>query len=540
MNRESSGARLSVWNALFASVADEMGITLGRAGHSPNIRERRDYSCAVFDASGEMVAQAAHIPVHLGAMPEAIRSVQGLAPWQPGDIAIVNDPYLGGTHLPDISLVAPVFWEGEVVAFVSNRAHHADIGGMTAGSMPAATELYQEGLIIPPLRLYDAGRLNEALMALILRNVRTPDERRGDFDAQMGAIRTGARRLQQLLERYGAAEVLAGMAALKDYSERLTRAAIAAIPNGTYTADDVVEAPDGALLPLRLAVTIDGGDITFDFTGTAPEQEASLNAVAAVTRSAVAYCVRCLLPGDLPSNEGCFRPIHTVLPEGSLVNARPQRAVSAGNVETSQRITDVALGALSQALPGRIPAASSGTMNNFTFGGRRADGTPFAYYETIPGGAGGGPGRPGASGIQTHMTNTANTPVESLETLLPIRVWRFHLRDGSGGGGLHPGGDGVVKEIEFLADADTAVVSQRRATAPPGSEGGDAGAPGRNTLIGQDGTEEELPAIVQRRARPGEHIRIETPGGGGWGPPRPDLNQAPRAATGIDAPRRMA
>lgn len=512
-------ARLSVWNALLGSVADEMGATLGLTGHSPNIRERRDYSCAVFDAGGEMVAQAAHIPVHLGAMPEAVRAVRTLAPWEPGDIAIVNDPYLGGTHLPDISLVAPVFLDGEVIGFVSNRAHHADIGGMSAGSMPVATELYQEGIIIPPLKLYEAGRRNEALFELILRNVRTPDERRGDFDAQMGAIRTGEQRLLALARRYGAGELARQMAALKDYTERLTRAAITEMPDGIYAADDVMEAPDGDLLPVKVSLTVQGDAITVDFTGTAPEQRASINAVAAVTRSAVAYCIRCLLPGDTPSNEGGFRPIRFVLPAGSLVNARPQRAVSAGNVETSQRITDVVLRALAGAMPGKIPAASAGTMSNFTYGGIDDAGRAFAYYETIPGGAGGGPARPGVSGIQTHMTNTANTPVEAIEAVHPIRIRRFSLREGSGGDGRNRGGDGVVKEVEFLVDADVAIIGDRRVVGPYALAGGEPGQPARNTLILPGGDEQTLPGYVQLHVRKGGSVRIETPGGGGWGPP---------------------
>ncbi|MGK2966873.1 MAG: hydantoinase B/oxoprolinase family protein [Tepidiformaceae bacterium] len=512
-------ARLSVWNALLASVADEMGITLGRTGHSPNIRERRDYSCAVFDRDGATVAQAAHIPVHLGAMPEAVRAVAALAPWHPGDIAIVNDPYIGGTHLPDVSLVAPVFFGGELVAFLSNRAHHADIGGMAPGSMPVATELYQEGMIIPPLRLYDAGRLNEELFAIILRNVRTPEERRGDFAAQIGSIRTGERRLLDLFERYGADEVFERMADLQAYAERLTRAAIAAIPDGAYEAEDVLESPDGALIPIRARVTVEGSTITVDFTGSAPAQAASLNAVRAVTASAVSYCVRCLLPDDAPSNEGGFRPIRLVLPPNSIVNADPPHAVSAGNVETSQRIGDVVFRALAMALPGRIPAASSGSMNNFTFGGTRPDGSPFAYYETIPGGSGGGPAHRGESGIQTHMTNTANTPVEALETVFPIRVHRFDLRDDSGGAGLHAGGDGVVKEVEFLVDAGITVISERRQVQPYGLEGGSGARTGANSLVHPDGEVEPIPAKVERRIAAGTRVRIETPGGGGWGTP---------------------
>jgi N-methylhydantoinase B len=512
-----SPARLAVWNALLASIADEMGTTLVRTGHSPNIRERKDYSCAVFGPDGEMVAQAAHIPVHLGAMPEAVRAVGELAPWSPGDVAIVNDPYLGGTHLPDVSLIAPVFWQDELIGFVSNRAHHSDIGGMSAGSMPVSTELYQEGVIIPPLRLYRASVLNEELYALILRNVRTPDERRGDFDAQLGAIRTGERRFQALAERYGVAGLHTQTAALKSYAERLTRATIGDIPDGTYSATDSMETSGGGLLPVKVAVTVNGDGVIVDFEGTAAQQRSSVNAVAAVTRSAVAYCVRCLLPRHTPSNHGCFRPIDVRLPERSLVNASPQGAVSAGNVETSQRITDVVMRALAQALPDRIPAASAGTMSNFTYGGIDTEGRPFAYYETIPGGAGAGPNGPGEHAIQTHMTNTGNTPTESLELTFPIRVWRFERRTGSGGAGLHRGGDGVIKEVEFLVDTDVAVIGDRRVGSPYGLSGGSNGASALNELVRADGSSELLPGYVQRRFEAGERLRISTPGGGGWG-----------------------
>ena len=514
-------ARLAIWNALLASAAEEMGVTLWRTAHSPNIRERRDFSCAVFDASGEMVAQAAHIPVHLGAMPESVAAVSALAPWADGDVAIVNDPYLGGTHLPDVTLVAPVFAGGALIGFVANRAHHADIGGMSAGSMPVSTELYQEGMIIPPLKLREHGVTNDALFALILRNVRTPEERRGDFDAQLGALRTGAARLEGLAARYGSEELARWMEALQDYAERLTRAALAAVPDGVYQAEDVMEGEGRDLLPVRARVEVVGDEIAVDFAGTAPEQAASINAVAAVTRSAVAYCVRCLLPADAPSNEGVFRPIHIVMPEGSLVNARPQRAVSAGNVETSQRITDAVLAALAQALPKRIPAASAGTMSNFTFGGMHAAGRPFAYYETIPGGAGAGPSGPGESGIQTHMTNTANTPVEAIESSFAVRVRRFELCTDSGGNGAQRGGDGVVREIEFLGDADVSLIGDRRRVGPPGAQGGEAAAPAENALIRSDGEREALPGMVQRTLGPGDRIEIRTPGGGGWGRPKP-------------------
>lgn len=510
-------AELTVWNGLLASVAEEMGVTLGLTAHSPNIRERRDYSCALFDGEGELVAQAAHIPVHLGSMPAAVHAVAALGPWRPGDIAIVNDPFLGGTHLPDVTLVQPFFWRGRVVAFLANRAHHADVGGMTPGSMPPSEEVYQEGVIIPPLRLFAAGRRNEELFELILRNVRTPEERRADFDAQVGALRTGERRLRALFERYGARAVTSAMRALQRYTERLTRAAIAAIPDGSYRATDVVEAPDGALLPLELTLRVDGEVATFDFTGTAPQHPSSFNAVAAVTKSAVAYCVRCLLPPHAPSNAGFFRPLRFVLPEGSLVNARPPAAVSAGNVETSQRVVDVVLRALAQAIPDQVPAASCGTMTNLTFGGAWPGGSRFAYYETIPGGAGAGPHGPGEPALQTHMTNTANTPVEVVERSFPVRVWRFEVRPDSGGTGLHRGGDGVVKELEFLAPVRVAVVANRHATAPWGLNGGSPGKPGRTTVRRASGAVEELGSTAEVRLREGDRLVIETPGGGGYG-----------------------
>ena len=515
----SDAARIGVWNALLASVAEEMGVTLGLSSFSPNIRERRDYSCGMFDAEGRMVAQAAHIPVHLGAMPEAVRSVQVLAPWAEGDIAIVNDPFLGGTHLPDISLVMPVFWEGELVAFLSNRAHHADVGGMTAGSMPLSNEIYQEGVIIPPLKLYEAGKRNDALMQLIVRNVRTPEERLGDFESQLAALRTGEARVHALCERYGTSELSGAMDLLLDYTARLTRAAIADIPDGAYDAEDWLEMPSGKDVAIRLRLTVSGDSATFDFTQSEVQQPASLNAVEAVTKSAVSYCIRCLLPADTPSNEGGFAPLTFEFTPGTVVSARPPAAVSAGNVETSQRITDVVFEALSKALPGRIPAASAGTMSNLTFGGVRADGTPFAYYETIPGGAGAGAGGDGTSGIQTHMTNTANTPVEAMERSLPVRIRRFELRNDSGGDGGHRGGDGVVKELEALEPMDVSLIGDRRRHGPPGTNGAAAGEAGADHVLREDWAREDVPGQVRTKLLPGERFHIETPGGGGWNSP---------------------
>lgn len=513
-------ADLAIANAVLASVAEEMGEALGRTAFSPNIKERRDFSCAVFDAAGQMVSQAAHIPVHLGAMPAAVRAVMTLAPFAPGDVLAVNDPFLGGTHLPDVTTVAPVFFEGErePIGFVATRAHHADIGGIAPGSMPVARELLQEGLIIPPIRLVRAGEIEESALALIVRNSRAPEERRGDFRAQLASTALGARRLDAVAARFGLEGLRARFEGLLAHGERVIRAVIAGIPDGRYTFEDRLEVRvDG--LAIRLALEVTGNEAHFDFTGTDPEtEEASVNAVAAVTRSACYYVLRCLAGPDAPANEGCYRPARFTLPERSVVNAGPPRAVSAGNVETSQRITDVALGALALALPGRIPAASSGTMNNLTIGGfDRARGRPYAYYETIAGGAGGGPLRAGRSGVHTHMTNTMNTPLEALPLAYPFTVERYELRPGTGGAGRHRGGDGVVREYRFHDEATVTIVSERRRFAPWGLAGGEPGAVGRNTLLRVDGTVVDLGARAEVRVAAGDRVRIETPGGGGWG-----------------------
>ncbi len=515
-----SAAQLSVANALLAAVAEEMGAVLGRTALSPNIKERRDYSCAVFDPEGQLVAQAAHIPVHLGAMPEAVRAALPLAPFRPGDIVVLNDPYLGGTHLPDITMVSPVFVGRRLVGFVASRAHHADVGGVAPGSMPLARELWQEGLIIPPVRLVAGGHLQRDVLALILRNVRTPQERMGDLEAQMAAQRLGEERLGELARRLGPRRLLSLMAALQDYAERMTRAAIARIPDGRYSFQDYLD-DDGLShepLPIRVTVEVQGDRMHVDFTGTAPERPSSINAVAAVTRSAVYYVVRCLLDEAVPANEGCFRPLSLTLPEGSLVNARPPRAVSAGNVETSQRIVDALLGALAQALPHLIPAASQGTMNNVAMGGWDARrGTPFTYYETIGGGAGAGPHGPGLDAVHSHMTNTMNTPVEALEMAYPLRVLEYRVRRGSGGPGRHRGGDGIVRTYEFLCPTTVTIVSERRRFPPWGLQGGGPGQPGRHRLRRADGQEVPLPSKCQVEVGPGDRLTIETPGGGGWG-----------------------
>jgi len=520
MQHQEDPAEIAIFNALFASVAEEMGVTLGRTAHSPNIKERRDYSCAIFNAAGDLVAQAAHIPVHLGAMPTSIRAVRSLAPFEPGDVAIVNDPYLGGTHLPDVTLASPIFAGVQLAGFVASRAHHADIGGMSPGSMPVARELWQEGLIIPPLRLARAGVVDQSLYSLILRNVRSPEQSRGDFDAQLAANRIGERRFVELVDRYGLTTVESRMDGLLDYAERMTRAALRAVPSGTYQFEDALD-NDGESdepVPIKVSLTIVDGTMHCDFTGTAAERPASVNAVASVTRSAVYYCVRCLLDEAVPANEGCFRPVTFTLPERSLVNASPPHAVSAGNVETSQRITDVVMGALAQALPNRIPAASSGTMNNLTIGGwDAARGTAFTYYETIAGGAGAGPARNGLSGVHTHMTNTLNTPVEALELAYPFRIVEYNLRPDTGGEGLHRGGDGVRRVYEFLAAATCTLMTDRRRTRPYGLAGGEAAAVGRNLLVRSDGTNVELPPKVTFQVANGDRLAIDSPGGGGWG-----------------------
>jgi N-methylhydantoinase B len=522
MNDNFDPVRLEVFKHLLVSIAEEMGVALGRTAYSPNIKERRDYSCALFDAQGNMVAQAAHIPVHLGAMPMSVQACLQELEFAPGDVAILNDPYHGGTHLPDITLVTPIFKPGDaghLVGFAASRAHHADVGGMTPGSMPPSTELFQEGVIIPPLKLIEDGRLNRALLNLILANVRTPSEREGDLRAQVAANQKGHDRLLELTDKYGQAEVHRAMAALLAYAERMTRNLLEELPDGVYHFEDAME-DDGVSddpAAIKVAIQIDGDQATIDFTGSSPQRRGSINAVYAITLSATYYCFRCLMDMDIPSNSGCLVPLHVIAPVGSVVNARPPAAVAGGNVETSQRITDVVLGALAQARPDRIPAASQGTMNNITLGGwdpvrQRA----FAYYETIGGGMGARPTKDGASAIHVHMTNTLNTPIEALEFAYPFRVRRYGIRDGSGGDGNFRGGDGVIRELEILHEARLTLLTERRRLQPYGLQGGSPGVPGRNTLL-RDGETIELPAKASLDVLPGDVISLHTPGGGGFG-----------------------
>ncbi len=514
---------LGVFHSLLSSVAEEMGAALIRSSLSPNIRERRDLSCAVFDANGSLISQASHIPVHLGAMPASVKAIQGLAPFAPGDIVVLNDPYLGGSHLPDVTMVSPVFTAGSrrrLIGYVASRAHQSDIGGMAPGSMPLASELIQEGLIIPPVRLYERGLLKEDVLALILRNVRTPDERRGDFQAQVAAQRTGEKRMIELARKYGPRVLKSRMTELLDYAERLTTKRLMLVPDGTYDFEDALD-DDGITpdpVPIRVSLTIDQGRLDADFTGSSPDRPASVNAVAAVTRSAVYYTVLCLIGGDAPLNAGCFRPVSVRLPEESVVSAKAGRAVSAGNVETSQRIVDVVLGALAKALPELIPAASSGTMNNVAIGGfdsrrKRA----FTYYETLGGGVGAGAAGTGLSALHTHMTNTLNTPVETIETAFPLRVKKYQIRPGTGGKGKHAGGNGLLRSYEFLEPAQVTLMSERRKLQPWGLRGGQPGSVGANSLETARNGERVLPSKVNFEVEIGDVLSVETPGGGGWG-----------------------
>lgn len=552
---------LEVFKHLFHAVAEEMGAALRRTAFSPNIKERRDYSCALFDAAGDVLAMGDHMPVHLGSMPMSVHAAIDALGLGPGDVAMLNDPFRGGTHLPDITVVAPVFIpaqrshakdgarssersrskherlsqqsrssrraRGQVPDFfVAARAHHADVGGAYAGSMGPCREIYQEGFRIPPVKIVRAGEIDRDVLALLLNNVRTPDEREGDLRAQLAACHTGIARLYELCERYGLPRVQRAGRALLDYSEQIMRAFLATVPPGSYRAEDFLDDDGVTRQPVRLAVNITlprnlkTKPVTVDFTGSSPQVAGSINAVEAITYSACFYVFRCLVREDVPATAGLMRPIRLIAPRGSIVNARPPSAVAGGNVETSQRIVDVLLRALAQALPDRIPAASSGTMNNLTIGGmdtRSGESVPFAYYETIAGGSGASAWHDGVSGVHTHMTNSLNTPAEALEYSYPFRVTRYSLRDASGGEGQHRGGDGIVRELEMLTDAEVTLLADRRKTQPWGLNGGDDGASGRTTVLRADGPEEELPGKTSTRLRRGDRVRLETPGGGGWG-----------------------
>ena len=506
---------LEIYRALFTSVAEEMGVALRRTAFSPNIKERRDYSCAVFDAKGRVIAQGDHMPVHLGSMPMAVAAALAEIDIVPGDVVALNDPFAGGTHLPDVTLVMPVAIRKRILFYVANRAHHADIGGATPGSMGLATDIYGEGIRIPPIRLVRGGVVDRDTMRLLLANVRGNVERRGDFDAQIGSLKTGASRLLEIVERRSEREASEYATQLINYSARLMRHTIASIPDGSYEAEDALD-DDGVedrAVPIRVRVTIKGERAVVDFTDSAPQVTGAINAVEAITVSAVSYVFRCLIGGEVPASAGLVEPIEVIAPRGTVVNANPPASVAGGNVETSQRIVDVLFKSLAQALPDRIPAASQGTMNNVTIGGiDTRSGQEFSYYETVAGGMGARPGADGMSGVHTHMTNSLNTPAEALEYAYPLRVREYRLRQGSGGAGKHRGGDGVVREVETLVPSRMSLLCDRRKHGPYGLFGGEDGAVGRNQINNRD-----VPGKGSHQLKAGDRIRIETPGGGGWG-----------------------
>lgn len=517
---ETNPILLEVFQHRFSSIAEEMGVTLNRTAFSPNIKERRDFSCAVFNADGDMVAQAAHIPVHLGSMPLSVQAAINAGDLAPGDMVALNDPFQGGTHLPDITLVAPVFLGNDRPDFfVANRAHHADVGGMSAGSMPLSTSVFQEGMIIPPLKLVRNNQPDDTLMGFLLANVRTPLEREGDFSAQIMANLTGIRRIKELVKKYDLETVSVYAGALLDYAEKMARETIRAIPNGCYTFEDALEDDGQGHEDIRIHVKLRITDdrLCADFSESAAQVDGSINAVYAITLSSTMYVIRALIAEDLPTNAGCFRPIDVITRAGTIVDATFPAAVAGGNVETSQRIVDVLLGALAQALPDRVPAASQGTMNNITIGGiDPITARPFAYYETICGGTGASAQGDGDSAIHSHMTNTLNSPIEALEYAYPFIVTEYAIRQNSGGQGRYQGGNGVVREIKLKAGAEVTVLSERRKRAPYGLAGGNPGKTGRNRII-QNGKPIKKNGKFSIRLNAGDLIRIETPGGGGFG-----------------------
>jgi len=557
-NQNFDPTTLEIYRALYTSVAEEMGLALRRTAFSPNIKERRDYSCAVFDKSGRVIAQGDHMPVHLGSMPMAVAAALGETIIAPGDVIALNDPFAGGTHLPDVTLVAGVFGEGlgaggrgpavtkkawvdgralvkgemrqninrpptpdpqPSLFYVANRAHHADIGGATPGSMGMAADIYGEGLRIPPVHLVRGGVLVADVMRLLLANVRGHDERRADFEAQIGSLKTGASRLLEIVERAGAGEAEEYAEHLIDYSARVMQAVIAKIPDGVYQAEDALD-DDGVIdreFVLRVRVTIKGERATIDFTGSAPQVAGPINAVEAITMSAVSYVFRCLIGvEDVPASAGLMNPIDVIAPRGTIVNATHPAPVAGGNVETSQRIVDVLFRALAGAVPEKIPAASQGTMNNLTIGGVDVrTGAEFAYYETIAGGMGARPAFDGLDAVHTHMTNSLNTPAEALEYAYPLRIRAYTIRRDSGGRGTHRGGDGIVREVETLVPARMSLLADRRTRAPYGL-GGEDGKVGRDSIV-RRGRARAISSKGTWQLEPGDRVRIETPGGGGHG-----------------------
>jgi N-methylhydantoinase B len=503
---------LSVFVSALAGIAEEMGAVLVRSSYSSNIKERRDCSCALFDGSGRMVAQAEHIPVHLGAMHESVAAVRARNP-EPGDVFVLNDPYSGGTHLPDVTLVTPVAAGDEIIGYTVSRAHHSDVGGMTPGSMPSESRtIFQEGIVIPPVRLVRGDVVVDDLLELVLANVRTPEIRRADLLAQAAANAVGAARLSALVERHGLSFVRSAFDEVIAYGERRTRDVLRSLPDGTYGAEGEIEGDgvDDVDIPIRVAVTIADDTMLVDLAGTSGPVAGNVNCPRSVTRSACLFALRVLLPADVPINAGSAAPLQVRVPEPSLADARRPSAVVAGNVETSQRIADVVLAALGRAVD--LPAAGQGTMNNLIIGG-----SDWTYYETIGGGQGASSSGPGMSGVHVGMSNTLNTPIEALELEYPMRVERYQLRYGSGGAGLNPGGDGIERRVRVLEPATLSLLSDRRRHAPGGKAGGSPGACGQNLVDG-----ERVPPKHTRELRPGQVVSVLTPGGGGWGAPDPE------------------
>ena len=521
---------VEVFQHLFSSVAEEMGVALQRSAFSVNIKERLDFSCAIFGAGGELIAQAAHLPVHLGATPLSVAAVLAAQELQPGDVAFHNDPYGGGTHLPDITAVAPVFEPGSPgstvpkrpLFYVVSRAHHADVGGAFPGSMAPARDVHGEGLRLPAVRMVRGGEVDGDLLGLFLANVRVPVERRADLFAQVAAARVGEARLEAMIAEYGGARLAEHGLDLVRWTAATTAARIARLPRGEWSFVDTLEGgPDGLGDPLeiRLRLVSDGSTLTFDFSGTAAQalDGSPVNTTLAVTVSAVFYGLRLLLPPGTPTNAGVLEHVEIITEQGTVCDAAYPAPVAAGNVETSQRLVDVVLGALAQALPDEIPAASAGTMNNLSFGGVRADGRGYTHYETHGGGAGGGPQRPGAHGVQTHMTNTRNSPIEALEIEMPVEIVKQTLRRGSGGAGEHPGGDGIVRRLRFTGDARVAWMGERQRSGPYGLSGGAPGAPGEARIQTPGEEERTLDPKAALDLSAGSEIEIRTPGGGGFG-----------------------
>jgi len=519
-----SPIELAIFQSTVHSIAEEMGAALRRTSISPNIKERRDYSCALFDGRERVIAMGDHMPVHLGAMPMSVKAVVDAMELEEGDMAILNDPYAGGTHLPDITLVLPIFLgDSKRPAFyAASRAHHADVGGMYAGSMGPAQEIYQEGIRIPPVRLMTKGAMNRDILSLLLANVRTPGEREGDLVAQIGACRVGERRIKEVVAKYGLAKVNELIEELLAYSERLMRAELRKMPAGVFAAEDFLDSDGVTEEPIRIAVSIRfdpaEGAAEIDFSGSSPQVKGSVNAVYPITYSACFYMMRCLLSDDAPATAGLMNSVKVAAPLGTIVNATLPAAVAGGNVEASQRITDALLRALAKAAPDRVPAASYGTMSNLTVGGvDPRTNAAFTYYETTAGGMGARRGMDGIDGIHCHMTNSLNTPIEALEYAYPFRMRHYGYRRGSGGAGEFRGGDGLVREIELLAPSQVTLLCDRRKFAPYGLAGGEDGATGKAQWISADGKVTELPGKCTLQVGKNDVIRVETPGGGGWG-----------------------